>query len=504
MGRVVELDDLVREIDKVRGSKTIVHCHGVYDLLHPGHINHLNQARKLGDILVVTVTGDGFVNKGPGRPIISAVDRAEMLAALGIVDYVAISNHGNSVEIISKIRPAFYVKGSDYKTPESDITGNIRLEKEAVEHLGGKLHFTDGRTMSSSSLINLLNSENETSYAEWLRGFRQKYTAEQLDNWLLSASKLKVLVIGEAILDDYYSCEALGKSSKDPVLAFRKISYERQMGGSLAIARNASGIANRVSVMFRSNKTTRDLDYIRQNLPAEIQTLSIESENEPTIVKTRYIDSLTGNKVFETYTMNEDLIDQSDKTRTLAKIVNVIENFDLVVVADYGHGLLDGDSIEAICKKAKFLAVNTQSNAGNRGFNSISKYKKMSFACLNGAEVSLEIRQRHLTVEALVPELLTRTGANIAMVTNGAKGVAYADKTNGTGVAPGFATKVNDRVGAGDALFVVSALLLAAGAPTEVAATFGNLAGAISIADLGNRASVDRVTLHRHALALLK
>lgn len=504
MGKVLELNDLALELDKVRANKTIVHCHGVYDLIHAGHVQHLDEAKGLGDILVVTLTSDKYVNKGPGRPINSEHDRAVMLAALEVVDLVAISDFENAVSVINFTRPNIYVKGPDYKDSTTDLTGNIEREEEAVKALGGSIHFTSGRTMSSSSLINKVLINESREYSQWLGLFREKYSESDLLGWLDKAAQLKVLIIGEAILDDYISCEALGKSSKDPVLAFRKLGFERQLGGSLAIAKHASGLAASTSVIFRVNSYSGELPEILSKLPGAIQALALESKTEPTIVKTRYVDSLTSNKVFETYQIGEGVPSRLDASKLQSLLAVQIEKYDLVVVADYGHGLLDGDSIKFICQNSRYLAVNTQSNAGNRGFNSISKYSKVDFACLNGGEISLEVRQRHVTVEALVPELLSRTNSTTAIVTNGSKGLAFASKNSGSGVVPGFASKVKDRVGAGDALFVTSALLLAAGAPAEVAGLFGNLAGAASIADLGNRVSVSRANLQRHAVALLK
>ena len=504
MGLVIDFENLEATLAGIRKLKTVIHCHGVYDVLHAGHIRHLLEAKSLGDILVVSVTDDQFVNKGPGRPIFTGLDRAEVLAGLEIVDFVTISKFDSAVPAIGKIKPDIYVKGSDYLVSATDTTGKIDLERKAVEGTGGKIHFTTGRTMSSSNAINQINQSKSDDYSRWLRTFRQTYSEEQLSHWLDEAAKLRVLIVGEAILDDYVGCEALGKSSKDPVLAFRKQDYERILGGSLAVAKHAAGMASNVGVAFRVNQASQEIQQIVQLLPPELELLFLESTSEPTIIKTRFIDSLTGNKVFETYEIGDGVPSDSDSQALCALLDREIEAFDVVIVADYGHGLLDSPAIDVLCDKAKFLAVNTQSNAGNRGFNSISKYRKLDFACLNGAEISLEVRQRHLTVESLVPELLTRTSAQTAMVTNGAKGVAFADKTSGVGVVPGFASTVRDRVGAGDALFVTASLLLAAGAPPEIAALFGNLAGAASIAELGNRISINRVDLERHALALLK
>jgi sugar/nucleoside kinase (ribokinase family) len=160
-----------------------------------------------------------------------------------------------------------------------------------------------------------------------------------------------------------------------------------------------------------------------------------------------------------------------------------------------------------LSSKARKLSVNTQSNAGNRGFNSISKYPRVDIVCLNGAEVALELRERHLSMEVLVPELLERTGAELVAVTSGANGLVLGLNASGTPqveVVPAFTTKVKDRVGAGDALFAATSVSWVASRNPLLAAVLGNLSGAASIAEIGNRVALDKVSLQRHLTAMLK
>src|SRR6201994_5157385 len=111
----------------------VVHAHGTFDLLQLGHVRHLEAARKLGDVLIVTVTADRFVNKGPGRPVFNGTLRAEMLATLEYVDWVAINESPDAVTALEQIAPSIYIKGQDYQNPLGDVTGKIMLERDAVE-----------------------------------------------------------------------------------------------------------------------------------------------------------------------------------------------------------------------------------------------------------------------------------------------------------------------------------------------------------------------------------
>ena len=488
---------------RVQGRK-VAHCHGVFDLLHPGHLAHLQEAKAQGDLLVVTLTPDHLVNKGPGRPIFTESQRAAMLSALEMVDFVAVTTSATAVEAINLLKPDVFVKGPDYAIESDDLTGNISIERAAVEAIGGQIYFTQAPAMSSSNLINAHLSTYASQAGSWLKDFRSTHSESDVLQWLQRLADLRVLVIGEAIIDEYVVCEALGKSSKDPVLAFREMSSERQIGGSLAVARHCSGLGAQVCCLFRVGSNPFDTEFITEQLNGGVKAHMVRSAHEPTIVKRRYLDNVTENRVFETYIMHDESPDPSDDQQTLETLRRLIDDVDLILVADYGHGLLSAALVAELTSSEKMLAVNTQSNAGNRGFNTVSRYPRVDFVCLNGSEVGLELRRRHLTMNELVPQIRERTGASRAIVTEGARGLACSGANGEVTHIPAFAEVVRDRVGAGDALFAVTALLTAVDAPVDVTGFYGNLVGAASVAELGNRSYVDATRLMRHAVALMK
>ena len=155
MSKLLSFDTLIQTIQTLKkDSKTIVHCHGVFDLLHIGHIKYFEEAKSMGDILVVTLTEDRYVNKGPNRPAFNHHLRAEAIVALACVDFVAINQWPTAIETLEKLQPTFYVKGPDYKQHSNDLTGNIVHEKSMVEQYGGQIAYTTTPLFSSSSLIN--------------------------------------------------------------------------------------------------------------------------------------------------------------------------------------------------------------------------------------------------------------------------------------------------------------------------------------------------------------
>ena len=152
--KIVSLEQLADICKKVKKQgKTIAQCHGCFDLLHPGHIKHFEAAKAKADVVVVTITPDRFVNKGPGRPVFTEQLRMESIAAMDAVDYVALNHWPTAVEAIKLIKPDYYVKGQDYKEREKDITKGIYDEEAAVKSVGGQIYFTEEITFSSISSI---------------------------------------------------------------------------------------------------------------------------------------------------------------------------------------------------------------------------------------------------------------------------------------------------------------------------------------------------------------
>ena len=153
--KILNKENIKKIISSLKAKqKKIVLCHGVFDILHVGHINHFEEAKSKGEILVVSVTSDKFVNKGPYRPVFSENFRAKFISSISVVDYVFINDEKTSRNLINIIKPDFYVKGPDYKKNSNDMSGQIKDEKKAVEKNNGKIYYTKGRTFSSSKIIN--------------------------------------------------------------------------------------------------------------------------------------------------------------------------------------------------------------------------------------------------------------------------------------------------------------------------------------------------------------
>jgi rfaE bifunctional protein kinase chain/domain/rfaE bifunctional protein nucleotidyltransferase chain/domain len=485
-------------------GKRIVLCHGTFDLMHTGHIRYLKSAREKGDVLFVTVTADAFVNKGPGRPVFPQELRAENLSSLACVDFVSINNAPTAVNVISELKPHTYAKGNDYKNLEDDVTGNIHLEKQAVEEGGGEIIFTDEITFSSTELLNDHFGVFPDETKQYLQKFSKKYNDVKIIEMLNSLKPLKVLVVGDTIIDEYHFATPLGQSAKGTHLAVQYNYRERFLGGGLAITNHVAGFVEGATIVSGLGREKGSEEFIRSNLAGNIFPEFYYFENAPTVVKQRFVDSDL-NKLFEVYLYNEDSKLENSGEDICSWLDKNVAGFDVVIVSDFGNGFITPEMIEPICKRSRYLAVNTQINSGNRGYHAITRYPRADFVSLNEPEARLATHNRHDPIENVARNLADRLKAKHFAVTRGTKGVMLLDNEGGeTYAVPALSTKVLDRVGAGDAFLSFSAMCLGKGISPEAAAFIGSAAAALDVQIVCNKEPIRSGNLLKYLGTLLK
>lgn len=485
-------------------NRQIVHCHGVFDLLHIGHIRYFEQAKQMGHVLVVTITPDRYVNKGPHRPVFNENLRVEAVAALECVDFVALNRWPMAVEAIHMLCPHFYVKGPDYKDFEKDKTGGILLEEEAIKSVGGELVFTDDITFSSSNLINRHMSVFPQEVIDYLASFSVRYSAENVLHYLNQARSLKTLVIGETIIDEYQYCETMGKSGKEPILAAHYSHAETFAGGILAVANHVAAFSEHVKVVTMLGTIDSHEEFIREKLAPHVEPAFLYMENAPTIVKRRFVEKYPFQKLFEIYVMDGNT-NTAERSQELYKTLEEeLPKYDVVIVTDYGHGMITPEVVELLCTRAPYLAVNTQTNAGNHGFNLISKYQRADYISISEKEVRLEARDRLKDLRDIVLAVAEKTACDRIMITRGKSGCLCYSKADGFFEVPAFVSHIVDRVGSGDAVLSISALCDAQKPPIEIVGFIANAVGAQAVLTVGNQRPVDRVPLLKHIETLLK
>lgn len=502
--KIVSLEQLAQRSAELKAQgKSVALCHGTFDLLHIGHIRHLQSAARQADALLVSVTADEYVNKGPGRPVFNQFLRAENIAALACVDTVAINHAVTAVNVLDTVQPDLYVKGSDYKSTSDDLTGNIQHEKDAVECHGGKVFFTDELTSSSTRLLNEYFEVFSPEISAYLDEFKDKIGPNAIIDQLKGLTNLNVLVVGEAIVDEYHYTSPLGQTGKGNVFAVKYNDYERFAGGAIAVANHVAEFAGNVTLLSGLGAKNSHEDYIRSNLNPNIDPVFFFSQDRPTIVKRRYVDADIA-KLFEVYFYNDAPLPEDTNRKIVAWLNKHLTDYDVVIVPDFGNGFISNEMVTALSAAAKYLAVNAQVNSGNRGYHLITRYPNANFLSMNEPELRLAVHDRSGAIEELASQLANRLGSRHIAITRGTKGALLLDEHKTQYKIPALSSKVVDRIGAGDAFLSLAGMCLGAGLAPEVALFAGSVAAALDVQIVCNREPVRAVALFKYITTLLK
>ena len=482
-----------------KSKKKVVLCHGVFDLLHVGHLKYFEEAKKFGDILVVSVTSDKYIFKGPGRPRFSTNIRMECVASVGVVDHVIESDSKTPEKIIKSLRPSFYVKGKDYKNLKSDITKNILYEKKLVQQCGGKLVFTNSDIFSSSKLIfdsdfSQFNTDQK-SFINSMRSEFKKLTNNNPIQYFDKIKNLKILVIGETILDRYVFCETVGKSGKEPMLVLKESKENTFVGGAAAVASQISAFSENVTFLsYLGNK----LNYVKKihSSLKNIKKIFIKKKNSPTILKTRYVDEPSKSKIFGVYDMNDEPLDNVAEKKLNDYLKRNLKKFDVVIVSDYGHGFISNNTAKIITKYSNFLTINCQINANNKGHHSTNKYKNLDCVLINESELRYEMRDNHSKINNLVKDFSSQTKSSFVIITQGNQGCSLYDRNkNFFQHCPAFATIISDKVGAGDSLLSIFSIMFYYSKSIRLSLLSGSLSASMSLKKFGNDKEINMKNL---------
>jgi len=493
-------------LKKIKSSKKkIVMCHGVFDLFHVGHLNHFKEAKTHGDILIVSVTSDNYVNKGPGRPYFKLNQRLEILSSINLVDFLIVSDSPNSVNNIKKIRPNFYFKGPDYKNLKKDFTGYINDEIKAIKNVKGKIIFGTKETFSSSVLLNQISNFNNDQ-KKTITNIKKNYKFEEIFSKIIKViNNLNILVIGEIIIDKFIFTNALGKSGKEAILNLEISKEIDYIGGAAAICNNLQDFTKKNELISFIGCENSKLNFIKKELSKKTKLNFFFKKNSQTIVKTKIIDSSTNNKLLGLYNFDDKKLSNKEENTFLKKIKQNVYKNDLVIVSDYGHGFIS-DKLALILSKQKNIIINTQLNAGNIGYHTISKYKNVQCAIINEVELRHEMRNRYEDIRKLISRLSKKLKIQNLIVTAGKKGSYHFNSKKGKiTFCPAFASNVIDKIGSGDAYMAIFSIMnLVFPKDPNISLFLSSLATAQVLEGFGNEKSIKLINLLKSLKYILK
>jgi bifunctional ADP-heptose synthase (sugar kinase/adenylyltransferase) len=256
-------------------------------------------------------------------------------------------------------------------------------------------------------------------------------------------------------------------------------------------------------VSLLGKEESRDRE-IGNGLRKSVKTTFFYRDDGPTIVKKRYIDQYLNQKMFEVNYINDEFISGGLEAEVIEHLKAVAGNFDVVLVSDFGHGLITPDIMRTIEQYSRRYAVNTQTNAANAGYNLITKYRDPYFVCLDESEVRLAAQEKYTDIEEVALKIKRQVNADNLVVTLGKRGSLGIDGTGEMNRTPIFSSKVIDTIGAGDAFFSFTAPCFAKGLPLDLVSFIGNAVGALAVQIVGNKRPVEKYELFAFIDAILR
>lgn len=437
----MELDKIINTLKNKK--KKIGLVHGVFDVLHIGHIIHFQKAKEKVDFLIASVTSDKYVNKAPGKPIFKLDQRIKMLQNIKNIDLVIESDFETAAENIKIIKPDIYFKGIEYK--KFDVTGNINNEISLLKKFSGKIVYTDGDVFSSSKIIN----ESFNYLSPTTKKFLKEININKLKYKISELKRIdkKVLVMGDQIIDIYKKVSLSGKANKASIISTQYLNENSYGGGTILVANILSKFIKNVDFLFPYNNYNKKI--LNKFLEKKVKKIKYLS-NMKFIKKTRYVDAYSGNKLFQN-SLNEDVNHTENESKKLKKkLEKIIKNYDLIYFFDYGYYTFTDKLFEIIKKYRSKFIINCQSNSYNFGFNIATKFKFGEAISMDEIEYRLCKQNKNLPLNKLLHEK-NNTFKNFKelIVTSGKNGsnVLFKKKVY---YVPAFFDNLIDTNGCGD------------------------------------------------------
>ncbi|MHC4127563.1 MAG: PfkB family carbohydrate kinase [Planctomycetota bacterium] len=475
-------------------GRTVVLCHGCFDIVHPGHIRHLQHAARLGDCLVVSITGDSMVDKGTGRPLIPQELRAESLAALDCVSLVVVSQEATAQDLLQLLRPDVYVKGREY---EGNRDPRFQAEKEVVERYGGRVVFTSGDVVFSSSALIAALETTANPFQSRLRQLlgHEHLQPEAIERVIESFHNLPVLVVGETIIDTYVMCDRPDVASEGPVMTLRPLEYRRFDGGAAIVARHLAAMGARPTLLTALPRAPAT-EALRQRLALEgIETLWMDVER-PLVEKQRF---LVGTSKVMKLDLGEPItLDAAGRQRLADMAGEAAERCCAAIIADYGLGLLTSATLAALCRCLRPRVDLLVGDVSGRR-SDLMAMSEMDLLCPSEVELRDALHNYDDGLSAVAWRMLHETRSRAALVTLGDQGlIAFDGGPAGVGEmddwssrmraehVPALAAHAVDPLGCGDATLAAATLTLAAGGTLLLGGVLGSIAAAAQGTKVGN------------------
>ena len=473
--------DLVNDIRVQTGAdKRIVFVWGNFNVVHPGHLRLLNFASECGDFLVVAVTDDSI----PGVLIPHEL-RMEGVRAISAVDYSFLLRVPPE-DFIAQLMPDVVVKGKEHEQ-------HFNPELAVIEAYGGKLLFSSGDVrFSSMDLLRRELSEIDLSDIRKPLDFpkRHDFDFKKLIDIVRQFSQLKVVVLGDLIVDEYITCDPLGMSQEDPTIVVTPLQHDLFVGGAGIVAAHAVGLGATVDYFgVVGNDTTAE--FARNALESfGVKANLIVDDSRPTTLKQRF--RVRGKTLLRVSHLRQHDIGQVQISTIMDRLLPMLDEADLLVFSDFNYGCLPQPLVDEIidhCAASGVMMVADSQSSSQIG--DVSRFRGMHLITPTEHEARLAVRDTGSGLAVLAASLQVKAKAGSVFITMGSEGILIhaSDPTGSdftTDQLPALNSAPKDVSGAGDSLLMCASMARAVGASLWESAYLGSIAAACQVGRVGN------------------
>jgi len=478
--KIISIKKLCLEIGKKPRKKKVVMCHGVFDIVHPGHIRHLAHAKSKCDFLVVSITADRYVKKGSLRPHVPEGLRAMNLAVLDFVDFVVIDYNPKPLQNISLIKPDFYAKGFEYS--ETSKYPATLEELKLLKRIKSQMIFTPGDIVYSSTEI-LKNSQPSLKF-EKLKDliFQNKTSINKFFNLLDKIKDTKIHVIGDTIIDTFTYGTNIGGQTKTPTLSIKYLSEKSYIGGAAVVARHLRKAGAKVTFTSLIGRDSLG-NFVKEQLKKDnINFNPIYETDRITTNKNLIISS--NHKLIKL-----DKVDNSTISNdSVNKISHLIKNIktDIIIFSDFRHGIFNKLNIDTFAEKIPKNVLKIADSQVASRWGNICEYKNFDLITPNEKEARFSIGSQDSTVGHLATNVLNKSKSKNIILKLSEKGILSLNDEKQYFSIDSLCEKLVDAVGAGDALLAYASLIFYQSRSLFEASFIGNVAAACECEKEGN------------------
>jgi rfaE bifunctional protein kinase chain/domain len=459
-------------------DQSIAFVSGNFNVVHPGHLRLLRFAAEQADRLVVGVNADD----SPGVTLPQDV-RLENVRSIGFVDH-AVALREPAGGFIAALRPDVVVKGKEFEK-------RCNAERSIIESYGGRLVFSSGELrFTSLSLLERDYTDAESSAIRKPLAFPRRHGFEigQLRHLLTSMAGMRVLVIGDLIIDEYITCDALGMSQEDPTIVVTPIMTKTFVGGAGGVAAHARGFGADVRFCTVVGEDEH-ADYARDTLSRQgIGCDFFVDPTRPTTRKQRY--RALNKTLLRVNHLRHHAVSAEIQAKLLAAVERALPTCDLILFSCFNYGCLPQRLVDAVTAPAQsahvMLAADSQASSQ---VGDVSRFRSMGLLTPTEREARLALNDFENGLSAIAERLLAKSGAENLIITLSGEGMLINTMREGalqTDRLPAFNVSPKDVAGAGDSLFTSSAMALRAGADIWQGSYLGALAAALQVSRVGN------------------